>query len=226
MYSCCYSSHLTAYFYVHITTHNFFMKNDPNNDWNTSETLLARVKNSYDQSSWDDFDHYYRPLIYMIIRRMGLQHCDAEEVVQQVMLSAWKNLPKFEYDPSLRFRGWLCRVTWNAAKTYLSKRKSELKKVEKFSSTDLQFYKSSSRPQIEKIAEEEWKIYISNLAWNNIKDDLAEKVCLAFELLSEGMDPNEIAGKLEIERNSVYVYKKRVTKQLFKEISRLEHELN
>ena len=45
-------------------------------------------------------------------------------------------------------------------------------------------------------------------------------------MFSEGIDSNEIAEKLQIERNTAYIYRKRVRKLLLNEINRLEEELN
>ena len=57
-------------------------KNDP---CQTRETLLERIRNRHDEQSWEDFVYYYKQYIYIICRRMGLNHHDAEEIVQKVM---------------------------------------------------------------------------------------------------------------------------------------------
>ncbi len=41
---------------------------------NTRETLLIRVKNQHDENSWEDFVFYYKKFIYIICRKMGLNH--------------------------------------------------------------------------------------------------------------------------------------------------------
>ena len=197
-------------------------------NWKTRETLLMQVKNRHDDKAWEDFDQYYRSFISMIIIRMGVNHHDAEDLTQRVLLSAWKELPNFDYDSKKgNFRGWLCRVTGNATKNFFDKKNREVKRHEKASSDcSLPYSKTYTQADIEKIAEEEWEVYISNLAWNNIKDELAEKVRESFLLLTQGVDAAEIAEKLDVERNTIYVYKKRVTKMLCQEINRLDAELN
>ena len=196
-------------------------------DWKTRETLLMQVRNRYDENSWADFDQYYRSYIHMIIKRMGASHHDSEDLTQQVLLNAWKELPEFDYDANKgRFRGWLCRVTGNATKNFFKKNNAYYKRHEKATQdSSLHYAKSFTQAEIEQIAKEEWEIYISNLAWKNIEPDLADNIKETFLLLSQGIEATEIAKKLEIERNTVYVYKKRVTKLLYAEINRLDQEL-
>ncbi|WDE98463.1 sigma-70 family RNA polymerase sigma factor [Lentisphaera profundi] len=196
-------------------------------NWLTRETLLIQVRNRYDEKSWAEFDEYYRSFIKMIITRMGVTHHDAEDLTQQVLLSAWKALPDFDYDTNKgRFRGWLCQVTGNATKNFFDKRKREVKRHEKATSDrSLDYIKTYNQADIEQIATEEWEVYISNLAWKNIETELADKVREAFLLLTQGKDPADIALELDIERNTIYVYKKRVTKLLYNEINRLDREL-
>ena len=98
-----------------------------NSGWQTSETLLERVKNPDDEKSWEDFVYYYRPFIYSAIRGMNIAHHDAEEICQSVLLKAWKKLPEFEYNRGKgRFRGWLCHVTGNSVRDSIRKRKTSL----------------------------------------------------------------------------------------------------
>ena len=47
-------------------------------DWITNATLLQRVKNQYDDKSWDEFNTYYRPYIYMIVKGLNMRHHDAQ----------------------------------------------------------------------------------------------------------------------------------------------------
>jgi len=197
------------------------------NQWNTRETLLMQVKNTHNDKAWAEFDKYYRSFIHMILIRMGVNHHDAEDLTQTVLLTAWQKLPEFNYDSNKGyFRGWLCTVAGNSRKNFFDKKRREAKRHEMAATDSTMTYgKSYSDADIETIADQEWEVYISNLAWENIKDELADKVCKAFIALTEGGDPADIAHKLGIERNTIYVYKKRVTKLLYNEINRLDHEL-
>src|ERR1700722_18015711 len=74
----------------------------------TRTTLLQRLKNWQDQASWQDFFDTYWKLIYGLARKFGLNEEDAQDVVQDTMVSVANNMPNFKYDPKLgSFKSWL-----------------------------------------------------------------------------------------------------------------------
>jgi RNA polymerase sigma factor (sigma-70 family) len=199
-----------------------------NNNWNTRQTLLEKIRDQHDETSWEDFVYYYQQYIYVVIRGMNLNHHDAEEIVQLVLLKVWDKLPDFQYDSEKgRFRGWLCRVTGNIVKNYLRSRKSQITRVEKMQQREEENYLNSvSLPEIDFIATREWENYIANMAWNNIEESFTENVKECFLLMADDdVTVTDIATQMGISESSVYVYKKRVQDRLFAEINRLENDL-
>src|SRR5579863_5435515 len=78
----------------------------------TRTTLIARLKNWQDQSSWQDFFDTYWRLIYGVARKCGLTDTEAQDAVQETMISVAKHMPNFNYDRSLgSFRTWLLNMT-------------------------------------------------------------------------------------------------------------------
>jgi RNA polymerase sigma factor (sigma-70 family) len=195
---------------------------------NTRETLLQKIKNSHDDQSWEEFTDYYQGYIYAVVLSMNINYHDTQDLVQAVLLKAWKSLPEFEYDPGKgRFRGWLTTVTKNTVKRFISKSSRQLENAEDSKKEELEDYLSQvSLPDIEEIAQREWETYISKMAWDNIENDLAENVRLSFERLMQGEPVRAIAQDLDFPENTIIVYKNRVQKRLFKEILRLEAELS
>ena len=186
-------------------------------DWQTRKTLLDKVRDQYDENSWEDFTHYYRPFIYQVIHKMSLNHHECEDLTQVVLMKLWKSLPSFSYDESKgRFRGWLCTITGNTVKSYFAKKSKSLTP---------QTSKTIESPEVERLAEQEWKIYISNLAWDNINAELAPRAKEVFLRITQGETTSKIVDELELSESSVYVYKKRIQDKLIKEIRRLETEL-
>lgn len=196
-------------------------------NWNTRMTLLEKIRDQHDETSWEDFVYYYKQYIYVVVRGMNLNHHDAEEIVQLVLVKVWDKLPEFQYDSEKgRFRGWLCRVTGNIVKNYLRSRKSRINRVEKMKQQDEEKYLNSvSLPEIESISSREWENYIANMAWNNIEKEFSENVRECFLLMADDIPVGDIAAKFGISESSVYVYKKRVQDRLFAEINRLENDL-
>ena len=196
-------------------------------NWVTRVTLLEKLSDRHDDMAWRDFVSYYRGFIYGLIRRMGLNHADCDEVVQIVLLKSWDKLPDFQYDPQKgHFRGWLGRVTANAAKNYLRSRSGRFVALENekgLAIDEKEFFSSDS--DIDRMADEEWVEYLPKLAWKNVAGSFGESVRKTYALLQEGKNAEEIAAELGLASSSVYVYKKRIQEKLLPEMKRLEREL-
>ena len=82
-----------------------------------------------------------------------------------------------------------------------------------------------SLPEIEDIADREWKLFLANAAWEKVEKELTDKVKDTYLMLLKGKKMDEVAETLGIQKNTVYVYKLRVIEKIQKEIKRLEEEL-
>ncbi len=67
-------------------------------------------------------DRYEKPLMRYILRLSKFSKAEAEEILQEVFLKAWKNLQGF--DSSLRFGSWIYRIAHNATISEFRKYKS------------------------------------------------------------------------------------------------------
>ena len=76
---------------------------DEDNSYKTRETLLEKIKDKHDEESWEDFVFYYKGFIYVVCRKMNLNHHDSEEIVQNVLLASWDALPDFTYNKKGNF---------------------------------------------------------------------------------------------------------------------------
>lgn len=192
----------------------------------TRVSLIGKAKNQSDDHAWSEFVAYYRKYIYNMIRRMGLAHHDADEVVQLTLLKIWNAMPSFEYVPSKgRFRGWICRIAGNTAKNFIRDKGPVPVSLSsgEWDGDDLLDY--SVEPEVEALAREEWERYIPELALKNISGKMDKKTIKVFTLFSNGVTASEIAKRLELSESSVYVYKQRVIEKLAAEIARLKQEL-
>jgi RNA polymerase sigma-70 factor (ECF subfamily) len=66
----------------------------------------------------------YQERIYWTIKRMVQNHDDADDVLQNVFIKAWKALHKFREDANLYT--WLYRIATNESITFINKRKKDL----------------------------------------------------------------------------------------------------
>ena len=63
----------------------------------------------------------YQQKIYWHVRRMVIDHDDADDVTQDIFVKVWKNLEKFREDSQLYT--WLYRIATNECITFLNKKK-------------------------------------------------------------------------------------------------------
>jgi RNA polymerase sigma-70 factor (ECF subfamily) len=81
----------------------------------TRPSLLVRLKDQADDEAWSEFAEIYRPVVYRLAVRKGLQHADAEDLAQQVLSAVARVIDRWQADPArARFRTWLHRVALNA----------------------------------------------------------------------------------------------------------------
>jgi RNA polymerase sigma factor (sigma-70 family) len=187
----------------------------------TRKTLIERIRDPYDQFSWREFYNYYKDYIFVIVVNMGVSHHDAEELLQNILLKAWKAMPQFEYSPEKgKFRWWLTRITKNEVFDHL-KRKAKKPQID-----TLEDFAVNKSAEIDAIIEREWSRFISEKAWKNIATEFSQKYLDAFMALAEGKSITEAADSFGIEEATLYVYKGRIKKRLCREIATLIHELD
>lgn len=192
-----------------------------NSTFFTRQTLIERVKSTHDEKSWVEFVSYYRDYLYMICRRMSLSHHDAEEIVQKVLVKLWQKLPEINPQELNRFRSWLCTVTGNAVKDFLRKQTRQAKHELQDNEYDM-----SVQPDVNTLADEEWKSYLVTLAIENVTPRFSKTVMSVFHDLHSGQTREQIAKQYSIPPGTVSVYKHRVLSALCNEINRLERDLS
>ena len=80
----------------------------------TRNSLILRIRDRDDAESWREFVSIYEPVIHKTAMRRGMQHADASELVQRVLLAVARAVDRFEPDQDrARFRTWLYRITHN-----------------------------------------------------------------------------------------------------------------
>ena len=89
----------------------------------TRDSLLVQVQNPANREAWEQFVQIYQPVIFRIAVARGLQHADAHDLSQQVLMAVAGAVGDWEkYDNSTKFRHWLTRVTKNAILNALTRR--------------------------------------------------------------------------------------------------------
>jgi RNA polymerase sigma factor (sigma-70 family) len=81
----------------------------------TRESLVGRLVNLDDRVRWQEFFDTYWRLIYNVARKAGLTDAEAQDVVQETVITVSKNISKYEREAG-SFKGWLLHITrWRIA---------------------------------------------------------------------------------------------------------------
>lgn len=187
----------------------------------TNITLIERVKNRLDQDSWEEFTTTYEPYIQAILRRSGLANQQVDDVTQDILLSLWKGMDNFEYDPDqCKFRTWLFTVCKNKLFTHFKANQKNKANVSLQVDQDL-----ATESELDGMIEKEWQIYIGKKAFEKVKILFKPHIIESYLAFQNGDTPLDISKKHKIAENTVYVYNKRVKEAMSREIILLIHEL-
>jgi len=195
----------------------------------TRSSLLLRLKDSQDHQSWQEFHRIYGKLIFDFARKAGLTETEAQEVVQETMISAAKNLPEYRYDPKVcSFKTWLLnlsrwRVVDQLRKRIPAKPTARWSSVEMDRTATIERVADPANPQLETIWDLEWRASQFNTALARIKPQIEPKDWQIFDLYAlKEWSPREVARSLGISVGRVYLVKHRISARLKKELKRLE----
>ncbi len=197
-------------------------KDDP---YATRKTLIQRVQDQYNEEAWEELIRIYSRYIYSILINMNVSEHDADELHQQVMIKIWKRLPELNVQ-ELRFRNYLSTVTKNTVLNFIRSRKRRIEREENAVTDSTISYLDAIRlPDIEKIAEKEWRIYLTHLAMQNIEPLFSENAIDVFKLSLKGLSAHEIAEQKDMLLSTVNTLKSRVKSRFKIELEQLKEEL-
>lgn len=193
--------------------------------YSTRLTLLGKVKDQYDERSWNEFVETYRRYIDAIICRMGISPSDSADVLQEVLLKLWKVIPSLELEKIKRFRSFLVSVTRNTVYDFVRKQAGRRgNRQEQFRQYQDGLDKMSYA-EIEDIAELEWKKYVYNTALERVSSKLSAKAIAVFTASLEGRGIPDISKEMGIGVSTAFALKSRVKESLLEEVQAMNEFL-
>lgn len=196
----------------------------------TRYSLLSRLQNWDDQESWKQFFDSYWRLIYGVALNSGLSEAEAQDVVQETVISVAKDIQKFKRDRTLgSFKGWLRNIIRWRIGDQLRKRlpaADENPAEAGQSSSELENLEDSTSASLEAIWEEEWRANLLEAAMDRVKRQVKEEQFQLFEFyVAKKWPVDKVAKTFGVTTGRVYLAKHRVGAVLKKEIQRLEKNL-
>ncbi|HUU83917.1 MAG TPA: sigma-70 family RNA polymerase sigma factor [Phycisphaerae bacterium] len=176
----------------------------------TRSSLLSRIKDLGDGTSWEEFDQVYRPLLvrYALSRRLSRE--ESEEIAQQCMATIAEGIQQFQRRVS--FRGWLRRMVDNKVNDQLRRRRREHSaKTRDFDREQT----TEANPAL--LWERQWNRTHLLYCLNHIRNEVSPLTYQAFDLyVIRELPVVQIAERLGMSPNQIYVAKHRVLTRIKK----------
>ena len=197
----------------------------------TRATLIQRLKNWQDQSSWEDFFETYWKLIYGVAIKGGLNDAEAQDVVQETMISVAKHMPRFKYDPAIgSFKSWLLNMTrWRITDQFRKRGRliahdSSIDDIARTRTVDKVIDPASQ--DLDALWDAEWEKNLLAAAITRVKRRLDPQKYQIFDFyVNKGWAPEKVAETFGISIDQVYLAKHRTTELIKEEVKRLEAEM-
>jgi RNA polymerase sigma-70 factor, ECF subfamily len=209
----------------------------------TRWSLIERLKDSGDDTSWREFFDTYARLIHGVARKAGLTDTEAQEVVQETVIAVARKIPEFRCDPQAgSFKGFLLHVTSRRITDQFRKRarsapgaaagsggtagsqRSDADAGDRTSTIDR--VADPARSDLETLWDQEWRAHLLEIAGDRVRQQVDPEQYQMFELhVLRGQPVREVARKLGVTAARVYFAKYRISRLLKREIQRLNDAL-
>lgn len=194
----------------------------------TRRSLVDRLGNWDDQRKWQEFFDTYWKLIYSAARKAGLTEVEAQEVVQETVITVAKNVGKLRYDPAIgSFKGWLLNITrWRIADQFRKRLPEDARHRQsgddRITGTMDRFADPGGQ-SIEQTWDEEWKQNLLAAAITRLKKKVDPKQFQIFDCYVQKEWPaQKVAERLRVSVGQVYLARHRIGALLKKEIKAIQ----
>ena len=198
----------------------------------TRRSLLSRLKQSDAQESWREFFDTYWRLIYTTALHAGLTDSEAQEVVQETILTVVKKIRSFRYDPAIgSFKGWLLTIVrWRIGDQFRKRQQqipspSSRRGTNTSGTATLERIADPAAINLDAVWEEEWQRTLFDAALSRVKRQANARHYQMFDLHAvKHWSVDKVAQTLGVSAGQVRLAKHRITVLMRREVARLEKE--
>lgn len=196
----------------------------------TRKSLITRLHDLDDRASWQEFFDTYWKLIYGVARKAELTDAEAQDVVQETMISVAKHMPGFKYNPAIgRFRSWLLKlVRWRITDQF-RKRGPFVQPPPWAEETSTEVRPAVVEPaaqEFEALWDAEYNQALLEAALRNLKPRLDPQKYQIFDFnVNKGWSAEKVAERFGVPVHQVHLTKHRVMEKLTEELKRLDKDM-
>jgi RNA polymerase sigma factor (sigma-70 family) len=185
----------------------------------TRSSLIVRLRDRADQAAWAEFVEIYRPVIYRLACRKGLQDADAEDLVQRVLVAVALAVHRWEQDDTRgRFRTWLSCIARNLIINALTRQAPDRALGDAATQALLAQQAAPEGPD-SALLRTEYRREVFHWAARQIQAEFRPDTWLAFwQTAAEGRPIEEVARQLGKKPGAVYTARGRVMQRLREKI--------
>jgi len=191
----------------------------------TRLSLLGRLSDRGDHAKWQEFFDTYWRLIYGVARKSGLNDAEAQDVVQETVLSVARSIDR--YDPKAgSFRHWLLQFTrWRIIdQVRLRDPAAAQGNGTRAGTTTVE--RVPDPAHFSEVWDAEWKRSMLDVALERLKSKVSAKHFQVFDCaVRKHWSVAKTAKTLSVNIAQVYLIKHRLSGMLKKEIVALERDL-
>jgi RNA polymerase sigma factor (sigma-70 family) len=188
----------------------------------TRQSLLTRLKKSEDQDGWQRFFDTYAAVIHSLALRSGLNAAEADDALQETMLSVAKEMPGFRYDPARgSFKSWLFQITRRRIADQFRRRVRHQRDGDDLNDK-LSDVPDPNADTLNRAWEDEWRENQLHLAIERVKRKVSPRQWQMFDLVALQHWPTErVCDLLGVNRAQLYMARMRIGRALKSEIELL-----
>lgn len=192
-------------------------------DWITTSLLLDQLQ-QVDQDAWSVFVVRFREPLVRFARKLGLNEEEAEDAAQETLMSFARSYREGQYDREQgRLSSWLFGIARHRVLDVARRRRSKEEVVAGHEGQSSFWSRVGDHRQASEAFEESWRETVFENCLAQVRKEVKATTYEAFELLTmKQMSPEEVAEKLSITRNAVFIAKHRVVTRLRERIKEYE----
>jgi RNA polymerase sigma-70 factor (ECF subfamily) len=183
----------------------------------TSPSLIERIKHSHDETAWRVFVDLYTPLLRSWCKRMHLPPDESDDLIQEVLVLLVRKIRRFQYDPALKFRGWLRTVLNNKLRECRRRPSNRLRTV-----GDSALHQVVDSRGDDEFWEREYGRHLLQGALDSVRHEFSPVMWRAFQAtLLQEQSVAQVAADMGISPQTVYAARSRIKKRLREELAGL-----